>query len=115
MTKLYGQYIQEREGQIIISKDYGFTTYSLFSSPDGVTTNIFIHDFFIVKEDRRSGKAQELANELLKIAIDNKCYSILSLVDISTNTVCEALKFQLSQGLKPSKLVGNLIYMYRRL
>lgn len=72
---LYAQYTEEREKAIIIERPHGFAVYKI--EPD----HVYLQDIFIVREQRKSGLAFELFNEVIQIAKELGYTKLLGSVD----------------------------------
>lgn len=110
MASLYGKYIAEREGVSIIEEDFGFVSYAFYDTAAG--KRLYVHDMFILLEERRSGKGKLFRDMLIQLAKDNNCTHIMSAVDVTTNKATESLVFQIKMG---SKVVGadkNIINLF---
>jgi len=110
MTSHYGRYVKEREGHSILETDSGFVTYAFYDTKIG--KRLFVHDLFIVPENRRCRKATELCNTIINIAKANECTHIMSGVDPTTFTATESLKFQIEMGAKVIGVSNGMINLF---
>jgi len=94
MTSLYGQYIKEREDLEILENSHSYVTYKISEN------ELFVYDFFVVKEYRRHGEGKELCRKLEEMARKAGCTYAKTTVSLGVNGVTEALRFQLDYGMK---------------
>lgn len=72
----YADYVKEKTNDSIIETDYGFASYRYIE--DG--KSVYIIDIYIVPEQRKAGKASELADQICKEASEKGCLSLIGSV-----------------------------------
>lgn len=107
---LYKQYIQEREGKDIIEHEHGFMVYELVISQDKESFDyLYIHDVFVVPEERNRGIISSLEQQVLRIAEANLCKNIYCQCDLSQNNPEVALLTILRRGYKIASIKDHII------
>lgn len=103
----YEAYITEREGKKILQTDYGFAKYSIDQSV------IYLEDFYVVPEKRRSGLGKELADKIVEIGKSQGCKQLLGSVVPMSNGSTENLKHLLTYGMRLYSSGPNIIYFIK--
>lgn len=104
---LYGQYITECSDRNIIETPKGFIVYDI---KDDVCCVI---DIFIVKEARSTGFCYKLCNQVREIALGLGCKKMVSWIDLRSKTAMQALKANLSLGMKVVEAQNNVLRLER--
>lgn len=113
MTSLYSQYISERFGHQILESSRGFITYSFHDTQLGL--QLFVHDIYVPQEFRTTGEARRLVATVKELARDKGCTHAMAGIDVTSKTATDAMKFQISVGMKIYRNDGNMIYMFMEL
>lgn len=102
----YADYIRERSDDLIIEDETGFVQYRYLNEKQ-----VYIVEIYTIPECRRSGRATELAAEVLKLARAAGRSELIGTVDVKAKNCAESLKVMLFYGLQPFSVSGNLIVM----
>lgn len=94
MSSLYGQYILEREGKLIVEDADGFASFAIFNE------DCYLENIYVVPEKRRSGHASILADRVSEIAKNKGCKRLIGSVRPSANGSTESMKALLAYGFK---------------
>lgn len=70
----WAQYAKERNSEDSIEYAWGFLTYRVINQV------CEIYDIFVVPEERRSGKATQLANEITELALKAGCNILVGFI-----------------------------------
>lgn len=101
---LYAQYMEERNpNRVIIEDDESMLDYEIV---DGA---LHIHNFFVVKQSRRSYKMPNLVAKFHQIAKDNGAKLITATADPRSANSDIAFRAILAIGMKPFKVLGDLV------
>lgn len=103
---LYKDYIKEREDKEIIESDEGFATYKIFNNGE-----CYLQDIYVIPEQRKSGLATQMADQVVEIAKENGCHTLVGSVCVDANHSTRNLKVFLSYGMQIHKVVGNMIFL----
>lgn len=108
---LYAQYIKEREQKDIIETDKGFATYKVY--PNG---ECYLQDIYVIPEARRSRVAYDLADQVVEIAKEKKCHTLVGSVCTDAINPTASMKFVLNyNGMKFHSVKGNMIFFTKDL
>jgi GNAT superfamily N-acetyltransferase len=110
MASLYAQYIAERENKGIVESDKGFATYQMFSNGE-----CYLQDLFVVPEHRQSHVATEMADQVVTIAKEHGCHSLIGSVCIDDREATRNLKVFLKYGMRVYKLAGTMIFLNKEI
>lgn len=110
MASLYAQYIKEREGKEIIESDEGFATYQFFDNGE-----CYLQDLYVIPEKRKSGLATDMADQVVRKAIEKGCDTLLGSVCVDANDPTRNMKVFLAYGMQVSKIVGNMIFLRKKI
>lgn len=106
MNSLYAMYIKEREDKDIIESDKGFATYKIFDNGE-----CYLQDIFVLPNFRKDGLATQMANEVVDIAKEHGCHTLIGSVCTDTNYSTRNLQVFLAYGMQVHKIIGNLIFL----
>lgn len=107
---LWGQYIQERLGHLIIEDDFGFISYQFL---DGDAC--FIEDMFVIPEMRQKGRGSALCMQLENVCKSAKIKSLRCSVWPEARNATESMKVILAYGFCLSHITDDLIYFSKEL
>lgn len=107
---LYKEYIKEREDKDIIESDSGFATYKIFNNGE-----CYLQDIYVVPNKRKSGLASEMADQVVDIAKENGCHTLLGSVCVDGNEPTRNLKVFLNYGMQVQKIIGNMIFLTKNI
>lgn len=103
---LYADYIKEREGKHILETDKGFATYFLYDNGE-----CYIQDIYIAPDFRKTGLSTKMVDEIVEIAKENKCHTLLGSICIDDKNATVNMKIWLNYGFCINKIVGPLIFL----
>lgn len=103
---LFADYIKERENKSIIECEKGFATYSIYSNGE-----CYLQDIYVAPEYRKQHIGSQMADEVVKIAQEQKCHTLVGSVCIDALGCTESMKAFLSYGMKLSTIRGNIIFL----
>lgn len=106
---LFAKYIKERENAELLQHDWGFATYKV--GPD----YIYVQDFFVDKEERKNGRAQQLMIELIAVATEAGKSSLIGSVDPKDPNSSTMTSIMFSRDFKLISCDGTLIYLKKDL
>lgn len=92
--KLYADYILERQGLKLINKEICFASYRV------VGDELFISEFFVQKEYRKSGVGRSLLKEILEVSLNEKCAVVTANIHVKDPNHNETLMAVLACGFK---------------
>ncbi len=101
---LYAQYVKERLGKDVIETEFGFATIHV------TNTVFYIEDIFVLKEHRKDGHAQKLANEAIEWAKRMGFKKVLGSVNLEAKNFEYSMKVMSLFGFKPCRAQSNLIF-----
>ncbi len=102
---LYAQYLTERTDDEIIETEYGFCTYRYLNDDKSV----YIVDIFVIPEQRKSGVASQLADEVVKEGKLNGAVELLGTVIPSTKNSTTSMRVLLGYGMRLHSAAQDLI------
>lgn len=91
---LFASYIQERLGKHIVESDKGFATYSF------VATGVYIEDLYVCPDERHSGEASRMADQIAAIAKAKGLNRMYGTIKPSANHSTSSLKVLLAYGFQ---------------
>ena len=108
---LYGQYIAEREGNIILETEFGFATCQIEEN------SIYLMDMYVVPEKRQTGVGRDFLNKAAELAKEHNKSIITTSVCYNTNNPETSMLAILSCGFKffNVKESDNMIYFYKEI
>lgn len=110
---MYFSYLKERQNiDSLVIPDIGFATYSIEGDQ---IKYILVYDFYIKKEERRTGRGTELVQELHRIAAENGCKFAAAQIDKESRGWKEALIFQQKCGMIVEREDNHTIYLRKEL
>ncbi len=101
---LQAMYAKERENMETIEKEHGFLTYKFF--PDECR----MFDIYVLPEQRKSGLAAQMADEVVSLAKQNGCKILTGSVDTRANGATVSVKVLLAYGFTVLRTDGSMIY-----
>jgi GNAT superfamily N-acetyltransferase len=101
----YAAYIKEKYGKETLELPFGF---AIFSVDQGI---FYIEDIYIVPEERRKGRASEMADYLTQVAKDRGCKTLLGSVNTAATDCQISLTGLIAYGFKLAKADKGLVYM----
>ncbi len=107
---LYKDYIQEREGKEIIESEKGFATFTIFPNKE-----CYLQDIYVTPEFRKSGYATEMTNEIVTIAREKGCDTLIGSVCTEDKNATRNMKVFLAYGMEIYKTVGIMIYLKKNI
>jgi hypothetical protein len=107
--ELYSEYIKEREGVALITKEHGFVTYKC------VDNECFIHDLFVSKEHRGGPALLEIIQELGKIAVVNGCSHLSGILRANDPGINRTMKAALKLGFRILNIQNNGVIITKEL
>lgn len=106
---LYHQYITERNGFELIENEAGFLVYKI----NGI--ECFIVDMFVAKDKRNKYYGTDLINELVKIALENKCINITANIHLWDKNCNSTLVASILTGFVLVKADSNILLIEKLL
>ncbi len=103
---LYADYIKEREDKEIVESDLGFATFKTF--PNG---ECYLQDLYVAPQMRKSGLATTMTNQIVQIAKERGCHTLVGSVCTDDNNATRNMKVFLSYGMQIQRVVGNIILL----
>lgn len=108
---LWAEYIKERLNKDMLETAGGFATY--YFVPDKMA--VYIEDVFVKKEQRQSGVASWLVNEISLIAKKNGMNKIYVTVMPSSNGSTTCIQAIIAYGFKLSGSVNDAILFVKEI
>lgn len=106
---LFGQYIQERLNKSIVENDKGFATF--YPLHDGM----YIEDIYVIPDERHSGEASRLADQVSVIAKEKGMNRLYGSVKPSAKYATAALKVLLAYGFELSEAGPDAVIMRKEI
>ncbi len=106
MKSLYGMYIAEREGRDIVESDKGFAIYQILGEG-----KCYLQEVYVLPNYRRQGLSKYMTDEVVEIAKNKECHTLLVSVCTNDKNVTTNIKVWLNYGFKIDKLIGTLIFL----
>jgi GNAT superfamily N-acetyltransferase len=107
---LFKDYLYEREGKEIIETDKGFITFKIFKNGE-----CYIQDIFIIPEERHTGLAFKMRDDVINIAKERGCHTLIGSVSIDTESASRNLKILLNDGWTIHAVNGTAIFVHKKL
>ena len=108
---MWADYKREREGKCVIEVPHeGFIVFSYPSAQE-----VWIEDIYTVKEQRKTGLARRLADQVCALAKSEGCSTVLGSVWQSANGATDSIKVLLAYGMELSHTEGKLIIFKKEL
>lgn len=111
---LQARYAKEREGVETIESEIGFATY-LPASVQAVNDALYLRDIYVLPEQRHSGEATKLADQVFDIAKARNCKFLLGSVSPEAKHSTASLKVLLSYGFELLRAEPGLIWFIMRI
>lgn len=108
---LYADYLKERTTDHILETPSGFASYRYVN--EGKT--VYIVDIYVVPEERKSGRASALADEIIKEAKLKGCSEVLGSVQPSTKNSTDSLKVLLAYGFELFNAGQDFIFLKKKI
>lgn len=105
---LYGKYIEEREGRLLISLVEGFVTYSKLDN-----NTYYLVDMYVQPQFRKLGIAWKLNDLVCEVARKDNATKLLTSVCTSANGVTESLHVVLAGGFRFSSASGDMLFFVK--
>lgn len=105
----FTDYYKEREGLETLKHKHGFATFIIEEDI------CFIKDIFVEKDFRKKSIASEMADEIVKLAKERNCKTLLGQADIGANGAEASVLTLLHYGFKFHRMDGNIIAFYKEL
>ncbi len=105
MTSLYGKYIQEKIGDLILETEEGFATYRYINEK----TQVYIIDIYVLPEFRKTKLASALADQIVALAKFEGAKELIGTVNPSVKGSTESLKVLLGYGMSLKSASNDLI------
>lgn len=112
MMSLYSQYMQEREGKLVLEEDHGFAVYSFLTDTKGDKA-VYLQDIFVTKAFRQSGLATQMADKVAVLAKEAGCIKMYGTVSPNAKGCTDSLKVLLAYGFQLSNTTNELIAMVK--
>lgn len=107
---LYKDYIKEREDKDIVESDNGFATFKMFENKE-----CYLQDLYVVPSHRQSGLATEMADQIVEIAKENGCDTLIGSVCSTDKHATRNMKIFLAYGMQIYKTVGTIIFLKKKI
>lgn len=109
MSKLYFDYLKEREGKEVVETESYFFTYKHF----GKNKQLYLSDFYVVPQSRNQKVGTEAMNKVIEIAKSLNCSHVACTTDTNTNNWEKAASGLIGYGFQVIKEENGLIYYYK--
>lgn len=106
----YGQYIEERFGDLIVEGPGCFATYR-YLEPH----TVYIVDLFVDKALRKTGHAAKMADMIAEKAKERGCTQMLGSVSVNANNATDSIKVLIAYGMKLVSASPDIIYFSKDL
>lgn len=111
MPSMYANYIYEREGKSIIETEHGFATYNYMHDIKAV----YIEDIYVVPDQRKSGAAKNMADEVVRQAKLKGYNTLIGSVAPKAAGSTTSLKVLLAYGMHVHSCDGHLIWFKKEI
>jgi hypothetical protein len=108
---LFGQYIREREGKLIVESEVGFATYMFW--PDQKAC--YIEDIFVLPEFRRSHQASLFADQIAIEAKNAGMQWLVGSVKATLPSSTASVKVLLGYGMQVDSAENGVIWFKKEI
>jgi ribosomal protein S18 acetylase RimI-like enzyme len=91
---LYAEYLKERTSDFIIEDEFGFATYRFVDEK-----TVYIVDIYVKPEHRYDGIASSLADDIVRIAKQRGCTTLMGTVQPSAKNSTASIKVLMAYGM----------------
>ena len=102
---MFGKYVQEREGGILVRVEHGFAIYKDAGDDFG-----YLQDMFVLPEHRKTGEGWQLFHKIVDIAKKSNKKALLTTTDTASNGATDSALIILKAGFSILKLENTLIW-----
>lgn len=107
---LYQDYIKEREDKDIVESDKGFATFSIYPNKE-----CYLQDIYVIPEHRKSGYATEMTDQVVAIAREKGCNTLVGSVCTEDKNATRNMKIFLAYGMQIYKTAGIMIFLHKNI
>jgi predicted GNAT family acetyltransferase len=107
---LFAEYLTERTNRHIIEAEFGFATYTYTDNQ-----TVYIEDLYVIPEQRKSGLASKLTNDIIDLAKAKGCTRLLGSVVPSSKTSTDSMKAFLAFGMKLDSSTNDFVVLSKEI
>jgi len=100
---MYKDWFEEYHNCYVFECEFGFSSYNI---SDNI---LYIHDVFVKKDYRKSGKMAIIADKIIEIAKKQNCKKVIGFVNYPSKYPEYSLKAQIKYGFKIKSVTDGCI------